>query len=88
MARYKLLFSKSVAKDLRSIPKRDVARILRCIGKLAEDPRPAGCEKLSGQERYRLRQGVYRIICEIQNDVLIIIVMNVGHRSDVHRRPT
>lgn len=78
MAKYKLLFKKSVAKDLRSIPKRDVTRILKCFDSLSDDPRAPGCEKLSGRERYRMRQGAYRIIYEINDDKLIVIV--VKHR--------
>ena len=85
MARYKLIFKKSVAKDLRDIPKKDVARVLRRIEALSEDPRAPGCEKLSGQERYRVRQGVYRIIYEIVDDVLVVVVVKVGHRSEVYR---
>ena len=85
MARYKLLFKKSVSKDLRDIPKKDVTRILKRFEALAEDPRAPGCEKLSGQERYRIRQGVYRIVYEIQDDVLVVIVVKIGHRRDVYR---
>ena len=54
-------------------------RILECLDALAEDPRPRGCEKLSGQERYRVRRGVYRIIYEIQDEVLLVVVVKVGH---------
>lgn len=85
MASYKLVFRKSVAKDLRDIPKRDVARILKGIESLAEDPRPVGSEKLSGLERYRLRQGRYRIIYEIKDETLIVTVVKVGHRRNVYR---
>ena len=85
MASYRLVFKKSVAKDLRAIPKRDVARILRDVHGLAEDPRPAGCEKLSGQERYRIRQGRYRIVYEIGDSELVVVVVRVGHRRDVYR---
>jgi len=85
MGRYRLVFRKSVAKDLRDIPKKDVARILKCIEALSEDPRAPGCEKLSGQERYRVRRGLYRIIYEIKDDMLIIVVVKVGHRHDVYR---
>ena len=85
MARYELKISKSVAKDLRALPKQDVKRILGRIQSLADDPRPEGCEKLSGQERYRLRQGDYRIIYEIEDHVLVVIVVKVGHRRDVYR---
>jgi mRNA interferase RelE/StbE len=85
MEKYKLVFKKSVVKDLRALPKRDVALILRCIRSLAEQPRPQGCEKLSGQDRYRLRQGVYRIIYEIQDNVLMVVIVKVGHRKEIYR---
>jgi len=86
MGRFRLFFKKSVAKDLRDIAKKDVSRILKYFDALAEDPRAKGCEKLSGQERYRVRQGSYRIIYEIQDDVLVVVVVKVGHRRDVYRR--
>lgn len=85
MASYKLAFRRSVAKDLRRIPKDDVTRILERVDALQLDPRPPGSEKLSGQERYRIRQGVYRILYEIADDVLIVTVVKVGHRKDVYR---
>lgn len=85
MASYELIFKKSVAKDLRAFPKRDVQSIMRRIRSLAEDPRPAGCEKLSGLERYRVRQGVYRIIYEVEDGRLIVLIVRVGHRRDVYR---
>jgi mRNA interferase RelE/StbE len=84
MAGYDLRFRKSVAKDLRALPKKDVARILKCFQLLAEDPRRPGCEKLTGQDRYRYRQGRYRIIYEIRDNELLIVVVKVGHRKDVH----
>ncbi len=85
MARYSLLFKRSISKDLRSIPKQDVRRILKRIDLLADDPRPSGSEKLSTQELYRIRQGRYRIIYEIQDIVLIVVVVKIGKRSDVYR---
>ena len=85
MARYSLRFKKSVTKDLRAIPKRDVRRILKRIDMLADDPRPIGSEKLSTHELYRIRQGRYRILYEIQDAVLIVIVVKVGKRNDVYR---
>ncbi len=86
MGKYRLVFKKSVAKDLRGIPKRDVARILKCFDALAEDPHLPGCEKLSGQERYRIRQGVYRIVYEIRDDELQVIVVKVGPIDDKYTR--
>ncbi len=85
MARFKLTVKKSVAKDLRSIPKKDVFRILERMEALREEPRPEGCEKLTGQERYRVRQGVYRIVYEILDGELIVTVVKVGHRKQVYR---
>lgn len=85
MASYRLVFRKSVSKDLRPIPKRDVARILERIEALAEDPRPPGCEKLSGRQRYRVRQGVYRILYEILDRERVVTVVRIGHRRDVYR---
>lgn len=85
MASYSLVFKKSVAKDLRNIPNTDVKRILKCIESLCEDPRADGCIKLSGQERYRIRQGIYRIIYEIKDSELIILVVKVAHRSNVYK---
>lgn len=85
MANYSLAFKKSVAKDLRNIPNKDVKRLLKCIETLCENPRADGCIKLSGQERYRIRQGAYRVIYEIQDSELIILVVKVAHRSDAYR---
>lgn len=85
MEKYKLVFKRSVAKDLRDIPKKDVAGILKRLRTLAIEPRARGCEKLSGQERYRVRQGVYRTIYEIQGDELIVVVVKVGHRKRAYR---
>ncbi len=85
MAKYSLAFKKSVAKDLRNIPNKDVKRILRSIELLCENPRADGCIKLSGQERYTVRQGVYRIVYEIQDTELIILVVKVAHRSVVYK---
>ena len=85
MASYELVFKKSVAKDLRTFPKQDVKRIMQRIRSLADDPRAVGCERLSGQERYRVRQGAYRVIYEIEDDRLTVLVVKVGHRRDAYR---
>ena len=85
MANYKLVFKKSVAKDLRAIPKADISALLKRMDTLAIDPRAPGCEKLSGQERYRVRQGRYRILYEIHDDELVVTVVKIGHRKEVYR---
>lgn len=85
MAEYKDCFRKSVEKDFSTVPKKDLQKILRRIEDLAKDPRPPGHEKLTGQERYRIRQGRYRILYSIQDRQLTIWVVKVGHRKDVYR---
>jgi mRNA interferase RelE/StbE len=85
MAAYSVFFRESVHKDLRAVPKADLARILERIAALAEDPRPSGCEKLTGEERYRIRLGDYRIAYSVHNDRLEVWVVKVGHRRDVYR---
>lgn len=85
MAKYKIIFKKSVAKDLRAIPNQDVARILSRIDQLAENPRAEGCIKLTGRESYRVRQGIYRIIYDIRDGVLVVNVVKVAHRAKVYK---
>ncbi|UCE53928.1 MAG: type II toxin-antitoxin system RelE/ParE family toxin [Desulfobacterales bacterium] len=85
MAEYKIFFKRLAVKDLDPIPKKDLQRIIKRIESLAEDPMPAGCEKLSNQDRYRIRQGNYRIVYSIQNKDLTVWVVKIGHRRDVYR---
>jgi mRNA interferase RelE/StbE len=85
MAAYRILFKKSVEKDFKVIPKNDLVKILERIETLAEDPRLPGCEKLTGQEKYRLRQGRKRILYSIQDDELTVWAVKVGHRKDIYR---
>ena len=83
MASYKIFFKQSVAKGLRDIPKKDVHRILKRIDRLVEDPRPVGSEKLSGDEKYRIRQGNYRILYTSEELIITVTIVKVGHRRDV-----
>ena len=85
MESYKITFRKSVSKDLKKIPKKDVLRILEAIKALAENPRPPQSKKLSGQEKYRLRQGNYRVLYSIEDEKLIIQVVKVGNRRDIYK---
>jgi len=85
MENYSVVVKKSVTKDLRSIPNQDVERILKRINSLSENPRADGCIKLSGQDRYRVRQGIYRIIYEIQDSELVILIVKVAHRGEVYQ---
>lgn len=86
MANYKITFKKSVIKDLKPLPKADIKKILDKINTLSDNPRRKGAIKLSGQDVYRIRQGLYRIIYEIRDTELVIQVIKVGHRSDVYKR--
>lgn len=84
MANYSVVVKKSVTKDLRNIPNKDVERILKRINSLSENPRSDGCIKLSGQERYRVRQGIYRIVYEIQDSELVILIVKVAHHGEIY----
>jgi mRNA interferase RelE/StbE len=85
MANYKIVFKRSVAKDLRPLPNRDVQRILARIDQLAENPRPPGAERLTGDDKYRIRQGRYRILYTIADEIVTVTVVRIGHRRDVYR---
>ena len=86
MARYRLLIKPLAVKDIEAIPlKRDRQRVVEPISKLAEDPRPSGSEKISGQDKYRVRQKRYRILYVIEDQDLIVQVVKVGHRKEVYR---
>ncbi len=85
MARYKIFFRESVRKDLGVLPKKEIQKNLHRIEALSEDPRPAGCEKLTGEEKYRIRQGRYRILYSIRDQELTVWVVKIGHRKDVYR---
>ena len=86
MEKYKIVFRKSVLKDLKRIPKKDVRKIVAAIESLAENPRPLLSKKLSGDEKYRLSSGVYRILYSIEDEMLIVCVVKVRHRKDVYRK--
>ncbi len=85
MGDYSVRLRASVRKDLRRIPKADVVRITERIAAFAGDPRPAGAEKLSTRERYRVRQGDYRIVYEVEDLMVTVWVVKVEHRRDVSR---
>jgi len=85
VASYSIVIKPSAVKELDALPKSDLKKITNKINKLAVNPRPLGSEKLSGQEKYRLRQGNYRIIYEIEDVVRIVRVVKIGHRREVYR---
>lgn len=86
MARYELLIKPSALRELQAVrSKQDRRRIARRINALGDEPRPSGCEKLSGQPRYRVRQGDYRVVYEVDDQRRIVTIVKVGHRRDVYR---
>ena len=85
MAEYEIFFKKSVYKDLKKIPKNDLIKVLARIENLSDDPRPTGCEKLTDQEFYRIRQGKYRIVYSIQDNELTVWIIKIAHRKSVYR---
>lgn len=85
MASYRLLIKPFAAKELEALPLKDCRRIATKIQHLASEPRPAGTEKLSGQEKYRLRQGDYRVLYSVDDAQLAVVIVKIGHRRDVYR---
>jgi mRNA interferase RelE/StbE len=85
MARYELIYLPSIARDLRGLPKADVRRILQKAERLRDDPHPAGSIKVAGQDRYRIRQGEYRILYTINDGRVLVTVVKIGHRRDIYR---
>jgi mRNA interferase RelE/StbE len=86
MERYELLIKPSAAREIERIStKAERRRVVRRILALAEDPRPPGCEKLTGRQAYRVRQGSYRIVLAFDDDTRTVRVFKVGHRRDVYR---
>ena len=87
MARYKILVKPSANKEIDAVgQKKDRQRIVLRIQSLGENPRPSGCEKLAGHlDRYRVREGNYRILYSIDDEKLLVDVVKVGHRKDVYR---
>ena len=85
MASYRVFIKSSAAKELEGVPLRDRRRLVARIRRLGADPRPRGCEKLTGAERYRVRQGAWRVLYTIEDDVVRVVVVKIGHRREVYR---
>jgi mRNA interferase RelE/StbE len=85
VANYRLLTKPSAAKELEALPTKDRRKVITKIEALAVEPRPHGCEKLSGQEQYRVRQGNYRVVYGIDDAARTVLVVKIGHRRDVYR---
>lgn len=85
MEKYRVEFRKTAQREIERLPKKDILAILKAIGTLSENPRGQNSIKLTGEEKYRLRVGRYRILYEIHDDVLLILVVKVAHRKEAYR---
>jgi mRNA interferase RelE/StbE len=85
VANYRILIKRSAAKELEALPLKDRRRIVHRIRGLARTPRPVGAEKLSGEDKYRVRQGDYRILFTIDDAERAVMVVKIGQRGDVYR---
>ncbi len=85
MARFSVGIKRAAAKELEELPAKDRRRVIERIRALADDPRPRGCEKLSGEEKYRIRQGSLRVLYEVEDKLTTVTIVKIGHRRDVYR---
>jgi mRNA interferase RelE/StbE len=85
VANYDLLIKQSAGKELEKLPRKDRIRTSRKIQELAFEPRPHGCEKLSAEEKYRIRQGNYRVVYSIDDEKRVVLIVKIGHRKEVYR---
>ena len=86
MANYKILIKPSAKKELEKLHRKELQKIVVKIKNLSSEPRPEGSEKLSADDKYRIRQGNYRIVYSIEDDKLIVLVVKIGHRRDIYRK--
>ena len=84
MAKYKIEVKRSAQKEIDRLPALEVKKILERIEDLSNNPRPPGCQKLTEKEEYRIRRGRYRIIYSIEDFILYICILKIGHRKDVY----
>jgi len=85
MAKYRVLIRKSAVDEVGRIPKKDLRRLVERIRSLGDEPRPHGSEKLSAQERYRIRQGDYRVVYSVDDAMRTVEIVKIGHRSEIYR---
>lgn len=84
MASYSLRIKPSAAKELEALPKKDRQRVATKVRALANEPRPQGCEKMSGHDLYRVRQGNYRILYTVDDSAPMVVIFRIGHRREVY----
>ncbi len=83
---YTVIIKRSAQKQIEKIPVKHVNKIRAAILNLADDARPYGCIKLTGSKNiYRIREGVYRIVYEVTDNILTVYAFDVDHRKQVYR---
>ncbi len=82
---YLINISRSAQKDLSKLPIREYDKIIKEIQLLSTNPRPNGCIKLSGRDGWRIRIGNYRVIYDIQDLKLVVLIIEVGHRKEIYK---
>lgn len=85
MAKYNITLKRSAAKELRGIPQEDRSFLIEKIQQLSQNPYPPQSQKLTSKEQYRLRWGKYRILYEIKQNILTILVVKIGQKKDVYK---
>jgi mRNA interferase RelE/StbE len=85
VAAYSVLIKRSAAKELEVVPKKDREKLVAKIYALAVDPRPPGAEKLAGDDKYRIGHGVYRVLYEVDDNTVVVMIVRVAHRREVYR---
>ena len=83
---YRLTFTPGADRQFRKLPKQVQASLSPHLDALTQNPRPPGAEKLTGEDAYRLRVGDYRVLYEVHDKVLLVLVVKVGHRREVYRK--
>ncbi len=83
--RFQIEILRSAQKSLSQIQSQDQERIIEAIRSLADEPRPHGCKKLSGRDAWRIRVGNYRVIYEIRESKLVVLIVDIGHRKEIYR---
>jgi mRNA interferase RelE/StbE len=84
--KYQLLIERAAQKGLSKISHREQDRIIAAIQNLTDNLRPSNAKKLTGRDAWRMRIGNYRVIYEIHDDTLIVLVVHIGHRKDIYRQ--
>lgn len=83
--KYTIFIERYAQKQILKLDKKIIPLIKKAIAELADNPRPPKCKKLKGEDAYRIRVSNYRIIYEINDDKIIVIVVSVGHRKDIYK---